>query len=386
MTRHFDSARFKLGASLSCLARAMWAAAAATTALVIFHANAAACSYPRPGIFGRTVYPPSGTNTLPRNTQFVVSYETYHHVILGGELTLRDASGQPVRSQITKTDTQTADTLLIRQQTFVLKPETELPPGRYDLVDQSVVPCQGAGASCQLAQAASFASFEITSGSDVTPPSFAGAEALQAVYFDTCDNEACCTPTVARLYYLRHQPGLDQVTSPLRSHLYGPNGNLLVPFLATTFSDGTATITLSVRCAGRPSLFGVSTTAGAHFLRAVDWAGNEDDNQVIREIVDPCANAPGFDGKIDAGASSDGPQVDADGPTAQDAASSAMDAAPVRDAGVDADAPAAHRSASGGCDCNLAGRSATPAGDAALVIAAMMVAMTAGWLRRRRCP
>lgn len=132
--------------------------------------------------------------------------------------------------------------------------------------------------------------------------------------------------------------------------------SILYNFYRSGADDPTATLiqgtqlSLSLYCSrglGPGDTFSLPIQAGHYLVKAVDWAGNEDGNQVTFEIVDSCSNAPAVDGG--------GADVVADRPRS-DLSSSVTDGSPLKEDAPPAVTPTVPSPGGrGGCGCGVAG-------------------------------
>jgi MYXO-CTERM domain-containing protein len=303
--------------------------------------RAEACSAPYPGLSGRALYPADGTSGVPLNARIAVRYRVGHELDnrfppLGPDIALRVANGAAVAvtSELIGTGSYwNTETLVI------LRPSQPLAAGTsYEVLDRrSKIPCDIFANDCALGDPAVFARFATGAASDTVAPQFAGLSPLIVGAFDRCDSSACCGPYVSRSFGMTWTRGQDDVAGQaVRYNLYrvGDAG----PIASLIDSDG---IGLAVSCMGTgvyPQSLMVRT--GTYFVRAVDWAGNEDINDIQVRVPDDACTGSSTDG---------GSPTDADEGFLEPGAEPS-DGGGARDSGADrASAPAPHRSSGGSC-------------------------------------
>ena len=306
--------------------------------------RAEACSAPYPGLSGRALYPADETSGVPLNARIVVRYRVGRELgngfpPLGPDLALRVANGAAVAvtSELIGTGSYwNTETLVI------LRPSQPLAAGTsYEVLDRrGKIPCDIFANDCALGDPAVFARFATGSASDSVAPQFAGVNPLIVGAFDRCDSSACCGPYVSRSFGITWTRGQDDVAGQaVRYNLYrvGDAG----PVASLIDSDG---IGLAVSCMGTgvyPQSLMVRT--GTYFVRAVDWAGNEDTNDIQVRVPDDACTGLSTDG---------GSPTDAD--SVSDASVGTTDAGGARDSSADrANASAPNQSSGGSCSMGV---------------------------------
>ena len=330
------------------------------------------CSSPAHGIRSRALYPPDGSVGVPLNAMVTVRYLRSSSYPpddeLRANLVLQPKNGQPV--ELVR-DVFPAGGSAYTETAVRLKPVQPLLPGTsYEVLDRYTIPC-GPVDPCQLGAHAVFASFTTGTASDVSAPQFAGAVSLAVRPFFQCPGYSNrpfalgwdkATDDLAG-QVLAYNIYRDGETLPLASYLTATSATLAVScdVVSGQVFPNFIRATFSRNYTGR-------NESGSYYVRAVDWAGNQDTNQATLRIVDPCLAAPWADGganqpSLDAGATADGPVDVADGPSpVVDAPTPIVDSpavvdgpAPVADATsvvhAGADGPA-KRSSGGGCTVN----------------------------------
>ena len=146
--------------------------------------------------------------------------------------------------------------------------------------------------------------FRTGDGADTTPPVFAGIANVTTSATD-CRDSACCGPN--RIAYVHMDWGGvsdDFSIGLVRFNVYGAGGNLVVPM---TSHRVVGYQVCSGQLSGSGPLGEFQGDSGRYRVRAVDLAGNEDTNDVTRDVTFSCALP-----QPDAG-SSDGPSSPAGG-------------------------------------------------------------------------
>lgn len=247
--------------------------------------SARACTPLTPGMWRGLLFPADGAREVPLNARVLVSY--FHTAVdpasACSDLTLRDPAGAAVPA--------TAEALpppypgAISETTCLIKPTAALGANtRYEVADRRSLPCRDE-AACAPGALAAFASFVTGAVTDTTPPVFAGLERLAAGQLDSCEGAACCGPRVVRPYQASWKAATDAVGGG--AVLYTVYSRDLVPVARLGAETGAQ---LSVVCSGWVGGARI-TSPGEYLVRAVDWAGNEDQNLVLHAVSDACPSA-----------------------------------------------------------------------------------------------
>jgi hypothetical protein len=338
-----------------------------------------ACSAPYPGLSGRALYPADGTSGVPLNARIIVRYRVGRELgngfpPLGPDIALRVANGAEVAVTTALINTGSVwntETLVALRPSQPLAAATS-----YEVLDRRrTIPCDIFTNNCALGDPAVFARFDTGAASDSVAPQFAGLKPLVVGAFDRCESSACCGPYVSRHFGMTWTRGQDDVAGQaVRYNLYrvGDAG----PVAALIDSDG---IGLAVSCMGTgvyPQSQSVQT--GTYFVRAVDWAGNEDTNDIQVRVPDDACTGSSTDGgptDADQGLVEPGPESGDGGvpDSVPDATGTTTDTGGPRDSGADqASAPAPRRASGSGCA--LAGERTSPPGlGLTLVLALVML-------------
>jgi hypothetical protein len=254
---------------------------------LLIHAPAAhACSRVGTGIQDRKVWP-AAQQGIPVNARLVVEYSTGASVegfdvpALGPDVALLDG------------DTPVATTFQLVGSRVVLNPAaTLLPNHAYSIADRRTVPCYAIPSGCTLTDAPQvFASFTTGSAVDSTPPTFAGLAPPAVADRLVCDSGACCGPYDVVPVDLSWMTGSDDVAgSDLRYNLYAlPDGGVPARSLLVGLADA-MTLRGFETCAG-PFPGELELKPGRYMVRAVDWAGNEDQNSQARSLGQVCSQS-----------------------------------------------------------------------------------------------
>jgi hypothetical protein len=237
-------------------------------------------------------------------------------------------------------------------EVIVLTPTDPLMPGTaYEILDT-------VHGSMLTSEHRVVATFTTGDGPDVTPPVFAGALPAGPSDLDVCDDTACCGPYVISRSALRWDAATDD-----HSWL----AYEVEPFSRLIYGNGAEWV-----CSGSHMFGGRALGAGPHRVRAIDLAGNTDDNDVWVTLTFSCE--PPVMG-IDAGATS------VDGGASVDGAAAPVDggAASMPDAGRDGMVSDAGLTPAGGCDgCTISRPTSRGAFYGGLIVIGTVV------VRRRR--
>ena len=258
-------------------------AAIAAALLVSAPGPTHACSVRGPGIFGRTVWPAPGANP-PINARFYVSY------LLGGnsggsaippigpDVALLDDDGTPVA-----TSTEVVGSHVIIRPTAAL-----LPNRPYKVTDHRLIPCEPTQGECPLTAAPQvIATFTTGAAADTEAPNFTGLTGATFLERTTCDSSACCGPYDLYSVEFSWSSGKDNTAGgDLRYNVYRREGGALVVGLV----EGLTAVGVQTCSGGFPSPGRLELPPGTYVVRAVDWAGNEDSNDVAKRIGAACSD------------------------------------------------------------------------------------------------
>ena len=185
----------------------------------------------------------------------------------------------------------------------MMKPLAALLPNTvYEVLDQRTIPCPSGGGDagtfvgCDPGLPAVFASFTTGTATDTTAPQFSGASALTLRPFASCSNYTARPFEVAwvkaqddlagdAVLYNLYQVG---VVTPRASYLPGTSALLAAGCYRDMVLPRFIQATVPKNYTGR-------NQSASFYVRAVDWAGNEDTNQVEVTVTDPCLGAPAAD-------------------------------------------------------------------------------------------
>lgn len=248
-------------------------------ALVSVAPRSHACSVAAAGIRDRAVWP-SGDKALPTNGHLLITYGASfdeHIADLGADLVVLDQAGAPVPMTRTRSGAK-----------IVLAPEAALLPAHtYRIADRRRLPCTILDGTCGATNAAvEFATFTTGPAPDTQAPAAGGIVAASPGERRTCDSGSCCgsyeTVPIAFTWAEGHD---DVAGTDLRYNIYRQSGTTLVPVARFQsrdfFYSGWQT------CRGDTS-GPDEVTPGAYVVRAVDYAGNEEENAVTRTFADQC--------------------------------------------------------------------------------------------------
>ena len=324
--------------------------------------EARACSPQYQGIAERTTFPTDGAAGVPLNARVLVRYhvgypDTPHFGVPlpGPDLELRPQGGASVSFAHGIVFSRQNDS--IAQAVVVIRPAQPLQPSTvYELADRrSKIPCLRY--ECALGDAAVFARFTTGVATDTTSPQFAGLKTIDTGEIRHCDQEGCCGEYLSRTLPAGWEPARDDISAgAVIYNLYRQGQSAPVAELLESIS-----LRLMVSCApfGRTDPSGLRVEAGAYYVRASDWAGNEDTNELAIALPSAnCAVAAPDGGEPDAGVEAPGAtdtvsvsEVGADLVGDGQADTGLLpDGAAVREAGAEQPGAASpKRSAGGGC-------------------------------------
>lgn len=225
---------------------------------------ASACSAPGPGIFVRTVDPPDGATGVPTNAEVLVRYKGTFD--LDPQVRIRQP-GMPVLDADVK---QISGFTLGDDELFIVRPTAALAANTtYEVLDRVTVPCT----DCTLGGFEVVATFTTGTGTDTSPPDFAGLASLDS---NQGQNSGTCGDYTYLTFALSWKSASDdEPTAWLRYNVYNTRGLIA----ARVSSDQ---ITGETICSGRadfdPLEADFEAGTGLYWVRAVDLAGNEDQN------------------------------------------------------------------------------------------------------------
>ena len=268
---------------MTCVALAIWCWDAR---------SAVACSGPW-GVQARSVFPPDGAIDVPLNVQPSITYrgdvgslDTYFHVRPVGGLPVeleRESSGEPQR--------------LVSSARLLsnLDPDTT-----YEMLDRVMVPCNSWPDECILPGFQVVSTFTTGSSTDDTSPSFAGLGALSSQFLPASEEDTCGFYSSVTFMLTWSPASDDRPDEWVRYNVYDGANRRQIALLDSTHVTGEAL------CSGMADFWPLeglfSGPTGDYYVRAVDAAGNEDDNDARMATV--ACEAPGVDagpGDMDAG-------------------------------------------------------------------------------------
>jgi hypothetical protein len=243
----------------------VWVAAVGI-AVVAAPRPADACS---PLTFSRmSTLPADGATGVPTNTQVAIEYAGSNAEAALTQLVVRPMGGQGIAAPASVVAESGAGRVLV-----LAKPASALTPNtKYEVLDKFPnLPC----ASSPCAGAAHVvATFTTGDGPDTKAPTFAGLTSVPRKA-QSCDNTACCGPYTAVELDLMWDPATGE-TGEVRYNVYSDNKLVLArvtsakAFIQCSGTGAQATTPGAI-------LFGTGSI-GQVYVRAVDLAGNEDDN------------------------------------------------------------------------------------------------------------
>ena len=245
----------------------------------------------------RAVFPPSGTEGVPTNAEIRLSY--FNALPIGDPSVLvRPVGGQPITLDIR--DHERGEFPSVRL--VLAKPTEELLANTaYEVLDRVVVGCRpsaaGSGADCLRPDHAVVATFVTGATKDQTPPSFSGVKVPKIENKVVCDDSSCCGPYSAVPIILDWDSAADDHSPDLvRYNVYrSPTGTTppvqpIARFLTDFPFRGGLVCSGSPQQGGHGSPgLGMTIDPGMYAVRAVDSAGNEEQNTTEVEVPAACA-------------------------------------------------------------------------------------------------
>jgi hypothetical protein len=234
-----------------------------------------ACGVTQAGIQARSVWP-SEDKTVPTNARLFVTYASSAEGLadLGSDLALLDGDGTAIPA-----------TVEVVEGSVLLKPHADLLPNHaYQLADRRTVPCAAAGTdACAPTNATTpFATITTGPGPDRTPPSFGGLAATSPQPDAICGGDTCCGHVVPIKFDWTN--GTDDVAGvDVRYDVFEQDGAMLVPVARLLPLDGFHGAQVCDGSWGGPDI-----GPGNYVVRAVDYAGNEDQNLIAHGFSDQC--------------------------------------------------------------------------------------------------
>ncbi|MGM0577889.1 MAG: hypothetical protein ACQEXJ_19340 [Myxococcota bacterium] len=265
-------------------------AIAAMLALIAVHdvPAALACSPPAPCVSRGAVEPGDGSIGLPTNFEIRLSYHVMDIAVEDGvfDLGLRVEGGDPVDVEV---ESRTTYEYFGSGRHFVVRATEPLEPQTtYELTDHLPEDSCFTGPVAATEEPQVVATFTTGDGPDAEPPQFEGVQSVEATVFE-CFGGMCCAGD-ALLLQLEWSEALDASALPLRYRVY--DADTMTPLHTTSLGATGAT---AAAC-GSPGAHGNSFRVegqGEHtfLVRAVDLAGNEDDNEVTVSYDVDCEEA-----------------------------------------------------------------------------------------------
>ncbi len=261
----------------------------AAGALAVRPRAADACTPPGP-IRLDSVWPPDGSSDVPANVRFVVSYSgvaTFaEQSIAMRALEIRPVGGGAAVPVLVN-DLEGAGRLVVL---VGVRPVSDLEVGKdYELLGR-IVRCTDGSGMCPIEPTpVAIARFH-TQAADHTAPVFAGATGVTGTPVVCAGTCSCEAHTGAQVSFT--------VAAPAEPALY------LIREAGGPGIAGLGDARAYAECTGSGPYFGPRVTMGAKYVvRAVDRAGNEDDNQ---QAVTVAVGCPGQGGGGDSGGGDSG--------------------------------------------------------------------------------
>ncbi|HEY8924140.1 MAG TPA: hypothetical protein VIU64_07140, partial [Polyangia bacterium] len=222
---------------------------------------------------------------MPLNTAFVLTYNGSFTLSTSG-IQLRPQGGAPVALEPVS---------LVGGSSLVVRPQAPLSPQTvYEVLDSYTVPCQAT--ECNGGSPHVVATFTTGDASDLTPPTFGGLASI-TITPAMVPPLGCISATDYYTFTLRWAPAADPGGADVRYHVYA-GSERLASFLSATSIQGSMACLVSA-ATWLPS----SSWAKPLTVRAVDLAGNEDQNQIAMSVDRPSCPRPNDTGVGGAGGS-----------------------------------------------------------------------------------
>jgi hypothetical protein len=256
-----------------------------------------ACSF-ESYVSRRSVQPADGSTAVPLNAEIRIEYAGPTGEVSSLDLEdilLRPAGGAPIALEV-----------VLRQgagrAVVVGRPAAALAPATvYEILDRwTEGPCDD-DVACIAEDHALVGTFTTGDAADAAPPVFAGlSEVTGGDEPEICDDSACCGPNTSLSFGFVWDPATDETPAgELRYDLYGPGDALVQPLLpqSSVYARGYRVCSGDLIPNDEDGYFAVEP--GFYTVRAVDLAGNVDDNEVQVEVLASCGEQAGGDGEED---------------------------------------------------------------------------------------
>jgi hypothetical protein len=247
-----------------------------------------ACSPPLPNV-SREVFPRAGAAGLSLNTEIRLTYRGNFMADPG--VLVRPAGGQPVAIDLREVALN-QDGWGGRGKVVVAKAAADLlPDTTYEILDRVQLGCDGG--DCLRPDPTVVATFVTGSSRDDTAPVFGGVKTVQIGMLAVCNGGACCGPYSGFGVTLTWDPAIDDHNTALvRYNVYGVDssggttGEVAARFIDAEQLFGAIVCRATGYSSGIPGL-GVAMK-GTYMVRAVDAAGNEDQNGATVVVDKKC--------------------------------------------------------------------------------------------------
>jgi hypothetical protein len=246
----------------------------AAVVLAMTYSTARACSigYPLPAW---ETLPADGATDVPLNAVLVAQLVYGAIGSHGTEVELRLETGEAVPTHIEASGTGYGSRE-VHAWRRIRPDELLLPETRYTLFTRL-----DAEASCTDCPWVPTASFETGIGQDTSAPIFAGLEPLGVESYDATAGDGGCFAGAGNIYSLGWSAAIDD--GPVAYRVTFRDDDTVSAYLFAQTST-----TVFDYCFGSDPIAAPFTSGGPVSVRAVDMAGNDDGNTIVRSFDAPC--------------------------------------------------------------------------------------------------
>ncbi|HAA55395.1 MAG TPA: hypothetical protein DCE42_11600 [Myxococcales bacterium] len=247
---------------------------------------ASACSSPRAGIYARTILPSDKSQNIPLNAQISVEYQYFAGFGRFGEWRDQEKivlikAGKEIDVEVKTFGQYSA---LNQRHLIILTPKQALMPStEYEIHSRiAQTPCsEFASSPCVVGGLAKIGSFKTGTVTDTTAPSFQPAAKVSCGDVESCGHGACCGPYVRGSLSIRWSKAQNEAhADAIRYNIYQSN-DMTKPMLTRVDGNG---VTFYKTLSGGfhfPDWSHLGVASGKYVIRAVDIAGNEEQNNTL---------------------------------------------------------------------------------------------------------
>ncbi|MCC6994196.1 MAG: Ig-like domain-containing protein [Deltaproteobacteria bacterium] len=235
------------------------------------------------------VMPPTGSTDVPTNSRIVLEYSFSSAITPGTEVRVLGGAAIAVAISDRLLGNAAYRTVRILTPTVALAPRTT-----YEVAVPAACDVGGATDAGCPSSLVVMSTFTTGDGPDTTPPQFAGVQSITTRAVEQpCDS---CSNGYRAIFHSPQWTPATDVGSPagaLLYNIYAGDGTLLKQ-LATSAS-GVQTCERLMCLSIGPPIADFEAPASGYIVRAVDLAGNEEQNSRVVKVTTTCA-APGTPG------------------------------------------------------------------------------------------